>query len=233
MKLSKHSALAALLTLGALALGAAGLAAAQAPGLQDRAAALKESLAKSQALLKQYEWIETRVMIFKGEEKQKTENRCYYGADGKIQKVVISAPEEKKARGLKGRMVEKKKAEISEYMQSAGELVKSYVPPDPARLEALKNAGKLSVTPAGSSVRLDFHDYEKPGDRLSFELDTAKNTLVGLNVDTWLANPTDKITMVTRFGELADGATYAAQTILSAPSQSLEIRTTNSGYKKL
>lgn len=220
--------------LGALVLPAIAPAAAQTASLQERVAALKESLVKSQMLLKQYEWIETRVLSLKGEEKNKTENRCYYGADGKLQKVPVGTPpEEKKMRGLRGKIVEKKKEELTEYMQSAMELIKSYVPPDPERIEVAKNAGKVAIIPAGSSLRLDIHDYEKPGDTLTFELDMEKNTLLGLKVATWLKDAQDAITMTTRFGTLDDGATYPAEIILLAPAQSLEVKTSNSGYRKI
>ena len=75
--------------LASLALvGAAGLltpaAAQQTP--QERVAAIKQSLQESTAALRQYEWVETTIMSVKGEEKSRTQQRCYYGADGEIQK---------------------------------------------------------------------------------------------------------------------------------------------------
>jgi len=236
MKLLRLSTFMTLAILGALALAGVTSAAAQEPTPQDRVAALKASLAASQTLLKQYEWIETTVLSLKGEEKSSLQNRCYYGADGKVQKVPVGEPpaqEEKKKRGLKGKIVEKKKGEITEYMQSAVELVKSYVPPDPARIQASKEAGKVTVTPAGSAIGIDIRDYQKPGDSLSIKLDMAKNTLLGLTVNTWLKDDKDTINLKVAFGALDDGALYAAETVLSAPSQSLEVKITNSGYKKL
>jgi hypothetical protein len=78
----------------------------------DRVAALKASLQSSAVALRQYEWIETTVVSLKGEEKSNKESKCYYGADGKVQKVPIeSAPEGggKSPRGLRGKIVENKK----------------------------------------------------------------------------------------------------------------------------
>ena len=65
---------------------------AQQPTAQERVAALKASLAASQAILKQYEWVETTVVSLKGEEKSRLLNRCYHGADGKVQKVPVTTP---------------------------------------------------------------------------------------------------------------------------------------------
>jgi len=177
-------------------IGVTKLALAQPPTPQERVAALKNSLAVSQELLKQYEWIETTVVSVKGEEKSTMMDRCYYGADGRVQKVPISASQqEEKKRGLRGKIAEHKKEEMTEYMKSAVALVKSYIPPDPVRLEASKNAGKMSITPAGPRVRIDFRDYEKPGDMLSIEMDREKNTLLGLQVATWLNDPKDTVTL--------------------------------------
>jgi hypothetical protein len=230
MRLSRLYALAA---LGALALAGPGTS-GQEPAAQEHVAALKANLATSQALLKQYEWIEVTIVSLKGEEKARTEYRCYYGAEGKLQRVPVGeTPSTDKKRGLRGKIAEKKKGELTEYMKSAVELVKSYVPPDPDRIEAVKNAGKMSITPAGARVRLDFRDYQKPGDTLGIDLDMAKDTLLGLTVATWLKDAQDTIGLKAGFGSLNDGATYPAEIILSAPSQNLEVKITNSGYKKL
>ena len=235
MKPLRLFAIVALAALGGLALAAAMPAAAQAPTSAERVAALKASLATSQTLLKQYEWTETTALSLKGEETSRTQHRCFYGADGKVQKTAIAPPPpaEKKKRGLKGKIVENKTEEISGYMKNAVALVKSYVPPDPARIQASKDAGKVAVAPAGSAVRIDISDYQKPGDKLSLELDGAKNTLLGLTVASWMKDAKDTVTLKVGFGSLSDGATYAAEITLSAPSQSLEVKITNSGYKKL
>ena len=67
-------------------------------------ASLKASLAANQAALKKYEWIETTVVSLKGEEKSRKQNRCYYGADGGVTKVPVTAPPpEQKKRGLRGK----------------------------------------------------------------------------------------------------------------------------------
>lgn len=235
MKRSKLSAFAALAAIGALALTGARPAAAQAPTPADHVAALKANLAASQKLISQYEWTETTAFSLKGEVKSKTQNRCFYGADGKLQKTPIAPPPPpaEKKKGLKGKVIANKTEEISEYTKGAVALVKSYVPPDPARIQAAKDAKKVAVTPAGSAVRIDISDYEKPGDKLSLELDAAKDTLLGLTVDSWMKDAKDKVGLTVRFGSLADGATYAEEIILSAPSQSVEVKITNSGYKKL
>ncbi len=65
----------------------AAVAAAQTP--QERVAALKESLAKNQAALRQYSWVETTEISLKGEVKKRQQKQCRYGADGKVEKTLI------------------------------------------------------------------------------------------------------------------------------------------------
>src|SRR5206468_1603088 len=60
--------------------------AAQGPSPQERATAIKESLAQNQAALRTYSWIETTEISLKGEVKKKEQKQCSYGADGKVQK---------------------------------------------------------------------------------------------------------------------------------------------------
>jgi hypothetical protein len=210
--------------------------AAQTESVEERVAALKRSLAESQLRLKQYEWIETTVVSLKGEEKSRKQNRCYYGADGVLQKVPVSASvTEDKKRGLRGRIAEHKKEELTEYMQQAVDLVKSYVPPTPARIQAVKDAGKVSVDliEPGKRIRLNFRDYLKPGDTLGVELDPVNNRLLGLKVTTYLEDPQDSVDLDVRFGLLADSTSYPQQITLDAPAKEVQVTVENSGYRKL
>ena len=61
-------------------------------------------------------------------------------------------------------------------------MVKAYVPPSPAKLQAAKDGGKISidVLEPGKRARLNFRDYAKPGDNLAVEVDLASNRPLGL-----------------------------------------------------
>jgi hypothetical protein len=209
------------------------LALAQQPTAQERVVALKASLAASQAILKQYEYVETTVISLKGEEKSRQMNRCYHGADGKVQKVPLTTPPpEEKKRGLRGKIVEAKKEEMTDYMKSAVALVKQYVPPDQAKIQAAKDAGKVSVSPqAGQRVRLTFADYVKPGDSLVLELDLASNRPLEAKVSSYLDSKDDAVTLDVRFSTLDNNATYASTIALDAKAKNLAVNVENSGYR--
>jgi hypothetical protein len=236
---SKH------MLMGALKIGVLGVtialagqtAMAQTPPLSipERVAALKTNLAVSQANLRQYEWIETTVVSLNGEEKSRKQQRCYYGADGVLQKVVVDAspPPEKKF-GLRGRIIANKTEELTTYMQSAVSLVKSYVPPDPARIQAAKDAGKVSIDVVipGQSARINFRDFQKPGDNLGVGIDITTNRVSGLTVASYLDSPADVVTMTASMAQLDDGTSYTTNITLNAPAKNLTVTVQNSGYRK-
>jgi len=209
----------------------------------DRVAALKQSMAASQKQLRQYEWIETTIISMKGEEKSRKQQRCYYGADGKIQKVPIdsgqAAPQSSGGGGrrrgggrVKESIVENKKEGMQDYMEQAAGLIHQYVPPNPELIEKSKAAGKVATRPGASGqVGLDFKDYLKSGDRLSVELDGANNRLLGLNVASYLESPEDVVTLAVQFSTLPDGTSYTAQTTLDAKAKNVRVVTQNSGHR--
>ena len=211
-------------------------AVAQQPSVPERVAALKASLAASQIILRQYEWIETTVVSLKGDEKSRKQERCYYGADGGIQKVEVSAsPEPQKKRGLRGKIIAKKKEELTDYMKQAVALVKTYVPPNPAKIQAAKDAGKVTieVLEPGKRARLNFRDYEKAGDNLGVEVDLVNNRPLGVKVSTYLDDAKDAVLLDVRMGQLNDGTTYASDITLDAPAKKVKVAMENSGYRKM
>jgi len=222
------------LTLLLAALALPGLA--QQPTAAERAALLKATLAASQAVLRQYEWIETTVVSLKGEEKSRKQERCYHGADGGVMKVeVTSTPPPEKKRGLRGKITESKKEEMTDYMKSAVALVKNYVPPNPAKIQAAKDAGKVSLDllEPGKRARLNFRDYAKPGDNLGVEVDLVNNRPLGVKVATYLEDAKDAVTLDVRMGQLNDGTTYPSDVTLDAKAKKLTVAVKHSGYRKM
>lgn len=215
----------------------------QAPGGAGEAvAALKQSLQQSQANLRKYEWVETTIISLKGEEKSRKQQRCYYGADGKLQKLPLSAepaapPAQPQGRGrrggrLKEKVVENKKGEMQEYMQRAAALIHSYVPPNPADIEKAKAAGKVAVRPGpGGQARVEFAEFLKPGDMLALGVDGAASRLTELTVASYLDEKDDAVTLAVRFGTLADGTSYAEQTTLDAPAKHIRVVVENAGHR--
>lgn len=215
-------------------------AAAQQPpdaaaGKKDHATAVKESLQQSMQALRQYEWVETTAVSVKGEEKSRTQSSCYYGADGKLQKIPLAASQEKKPGGLRGKRAEKKKGEMTDSVEEAAGLLKQYVPPDPARIQAAIESGRLSVTPPNSQgqVQIVIKDYLKAGDSLTLDVNAASDRISGVTITTFTEEAKDAVGLKVVFGAFADGTVYPEKVQLEVAAQDLAIVIENSGYKKL
>jgi hypothetical protein len=202
---------------------------------EDKVAAFKQAMAENQKLLSQYQWIETTIVSMKGEEKSRTQKLCSYGPDGQVQKQQISAPAPQQSPGgLKGKAVAKKKEEITDYMKQAVALVHSYVPPDPGRVQTAKESGKITASPVGQgSVRLDFHDFVKPGDSMSLTLDTGKYAIQDVSVKSYLDSQKDTVSLDVGYALLPDGVSYSARTLLNAPAKNIQVTVQNSDYQSM
>jgi hypothetical protein len=218
----------------AIAFSGARFSAAQAPAVEQRVAALKQSLQDNQARLRKYEWVQTTIVSLKGEEKDRKQQRCYYGADGKVQKILLDEEKAAPPQGgrLKERIVAKKSGEMRDYMEAAAALIQQYVPPNPADIDRARQGGKVALKPGqGGPVRLEFSDYLKPGDLLAVDIDAAANRLVGLIVNTYLDKAEDAVTLNVGFAALPDGTSYNAQTTLDAKAKNITVVVQNSGYR--
>ncbi len=237
--------IAAAATLGIGAMLHAQQPSAQAGGgAQERVAALKQNLQQGMALARKYEWTETTIIKLKGEEKGRKQNRCYYGADGKVQKTSLDQPAQqaqdqgggggRRGGRLKQRVVENKKGEMKDYMEKAAALIHRYVPPNPQQIQAAKEGGRIVVNPLGAGkVRLVISQYLLPGDSMSIDLDGATNRLLGLGVNTYLDKPEDAVTLAVQMVSLPDGALYAGQTTFDAKAKNITVVIQNSGYRPL
>ncbi|HEX4770848.1 MAG TPA: hypothetical protein VH351_08475 [Bryobacteraceae bacterium] len=212
--------------------------------MQEKAAALKQSLAQNQAALKQYSWTETTQISLKGEVKKQEQKECQYGPDGKVQKTPSpsSAPAQQPASegGRGGRMkkhvVEKKVGEMKDYMEQVAALVHEYVPPDPEKLQAVIAAKNVTAQPGSSpgAAVITFKNYLKQGDSLAIGFDSGTKKLTNYNVQTYLGDPQkDPVTLAVTFATLPDGTSFPAQSVLNATGKQITVQVTNGNYKKL
>jgi hypothetical protein len=209
---------------------------------QERVAALKESLAKNQAQLKQYAWTENTQIALKGEVKKQEQKQCQYGHDGKVQKTPMEAaaqPQQQEGGGrrggrLKKEVVEKKVGEMKDYMGRVAALVHEYAPPDPQKIQAAQAAGNISVTPAQPVSTIAIKNYLKQGDTVTIGFDTTAKKIATYNVDSYLDNPKDDaVKLAVNFASLPDGTNHMERSVLDATGKKIEVTVTNSDYKKL
>lgn len=235
---AKHGVrlLAAIVITLSLAVMASAQAGGGSPELQEKVAALKQSAAANQQKLHQYQWTEVQTINLKGEDKGQKQFLCQYGPDGQVQKTPTGPPPAQPSGGrLKQKVIEKKKEEMADYMGDVKQLLSQYVPPNPQKIQAAFAAGKASISPDKSAglVNLVFKDYAQPGDQMTIAFDAAAKKIAGVNVNTYMGQAKDAVTLVLDFASLPDGTNYVEKTVLNAAAKQLVVTTVNTNYHKL
>jgi hypothetical protein len=213
------------------------LAAGQSPNpeVQQKLAAMKESIARNQAELRQYTWTQQTQISLKNEVKKTEQELCRYGPDGKVQKTPLGPPSpQKEMRGIRGRVAEKEKDELTDFMQQAKSLIQAYVPPSPQLMQNGFAGGNVSLGQAGPGMaQLVFHNYLKPGDTLTFDFLPAERRIAKINVQTYMDKPSEPLTLEVAFQSLPDGTNCTGTEVLNAPSRHLQVVVQNSNYQRL
>jgi hypothetical protein len=211
----------------------AGLTHVFAQDMKDDVAMIKKNLTESKAKMKSYEWIETTTVFVKGEQKSVKQKQCYYSLDGKLTKVETGGTTEaKKKGGIRGKVAENKKEDMTDYIQEAVAKIQTYLPPDPEKLQQIYAAGKVAIQilEPNKKFKLGFPDYNEPGDLLSMSIDKAAQKIMAVDVTTSV-EPGDKVVFNIAYKNLPDGTQYEGSTILDAKAKDLKIVIENSGFK--
>ena len=206
-------------------------------GIQEKLAMVKQSAAANQQALHHYSWVETTQISLKGEVKSVKQSTCEYGADGKVVKNPMTAPEPPQPSGgrrgrVKEKMVEKKTDEMSQYMEQVKQLIGQYVPPDPNQMQQAFQKGNVSLNPSPGMISLAFKNYVVPGDSMTLSINETTKKIANLNVNSYLGQAKDVVTLSVMFGTLPDGTTYPNQVVVVAQAKQIQILTTNSDYQK-
>jgi len=206
------------------------------PEMQQKLAALKQSAAENKQRLHHYQWTETQQIVLKGEAKPQKVFQCSYGPNGQVQKIPMGeqqAPPEK--RGLRGRVIEKKTDEMKDYMQQVQSLLSMYVPPNSQLIQQAMQKHNVSIdkTMGSNLTQIVFKNYAKQGDQMTLGFDSAAKKIATINVNTYMDNPSDAVTLAVQMGSLQDGTNYAQQTVLNATAKQIQVTTTNSNYVKV
>jgi hypothetical protein len=207
---------------------------AQSTELQAKLAEVKQATALNNQMLHQYQWLETTQLTLKGDAKPPSQNQCQYGPDGQVQKTLISAPPPPPSGGrMKQRVIEKKTAEMKDYMGEVKQLLTLYVPPNPEKMQQAYAAGKVSLNPMPGMINLIFTDYAVPGDKMTITYDSGTKKVVALDVNTYMGDEKDAVTLHATMATIPGGPNYTQQSVLNATAKELVVTTTNSNYQRM
>lgn len=182
--------------------------------------------------LRQYTYTQKTEVFLKGELKTTKMAQVHFDpATG--QKVSVpqgpDAQPESQARGLKGRIIEKKKDEIKEYVERLVGLMGQYLPPNPDKVKAALPGAQVTP-PAGGEAMVAFSNYLKQGDKMTLSANAGTKKLDHIAISSSLDN--DPVAFDVSFARLPDGTNYPSLTSIKAEAKQLEIRVTTSDYHK-
>lgn len=207
---------------------------AQSQQMEQKLMAIKQAQAANKAKLAQYTWTETETISIKGDVKD-TKTYQVQMVNGKAQKNLVN-DQKAQSGGREGRakehIIEKKTEEYEEYGQSISALAKQYTTPNPEALMAAKQAGNISLLPGGGTVSLVIKNYVKSGDSMTMTISEATHSPVSLQVNSYLSDPKDAVTINAQFAQLPDGTNHVATTNTNGVSKQLGIMEQNSNYRK-
>lgn len=224
-----RASLVALTLIGAAAAQTAGGASAE---LKQKLAALKQSTAANQQKLHKYQWTEVQQLTLKGEAKPQQQFLCQYGQDGKVEKYPMGPQEQPSGGRFKQKMVAKKKAEMQDYLGDVKSLLAMYIPPNPQKIQQAAQSGNVALSrdAAAGLVNLTFKNYAQPGDQMVIAYNTAAKTIANVNVNTYLGEAKDTVTLMVSFSTLPDGTNYPEKTTLNLAAKQMVITTLNTNY---
>jgi len=221
--------------VSALAVMALTSAAQAQAGAQQEVEAIKTAMGTNAAAQRNYAWVETSAVAYKGEVKSTTTSSCQYMAGGtKPACTVTSAPpEEKKQRGPVRRSVKDSKVgEMKEYMDSVKALVGEYVPTKPDLIQAAQGRGDVAAAqdPANGTLKLTISNYIQKGDAVIITVNQATHQVAHVAVNTWLNDPSATVTLDVSFITLPNGVSFASQKVLTATAKSIVVTITDANF---
>lgn len=224
-----------LILSGVFALGVS----AQSPEMQQKLAEVKQAMATNKQMLAQFSWTEQDIISLKGEEKKEELFNVQLGPNGKPQKTPADpnmSDDERKKRGLRGRIIEKKTEEYKEYAESIKTLIEQYVPPDRDKLQQSYQQGNVMIggEPGNpGEYRVVITNYVKQGDNMTLVMNKAQKNLASLTISTYLSDPSDAVKVDVQFSQIPGGPNHVSSETINGVSKQLTIAITNSNYQQL
>ena len=210
-------------------------AVAQNPQVEEKLMAIHQAQVANKQKLAQYTWQETETISIKGEVKD-TKIYQVTVVNGQQQKNLLNN-EKAQAGGREGRIkeriIEKKTEEYEQYGQQIGALAKQYTAPSPEALMQAKQAGNISIQPGAGTVNLIIKNYVKSGDSMTMTISELTHAPVSVQVNSYLNDPKDAVTINAQFAQLPDGTNHVATTTIDGVSKQLTVSEQNSNYQRL
>ena len=161
--------------------------------------------------LQKYQWTETTQLTLKGDPKPPSQNYVNTALTGRCKRLSSPPSTATQRRKTEAKSHRKQEAEMQDYMGDVKSLLSLYVPPDPQKMQQAYAAGNVSLNPVGGLVNLIFKNYAQPGDQMTITFDPTSKKVISLNVQTYMGQSKDAVTLQIQMGSLPDGTNYVQQ----------------------
>lgn len=200
--------------------------------LQQKVAAVEAALYKNTQMLGEYTWQQQETVSVRGDVKKTALYQVQLGPNGKPVKTDISQsqPSNQRKFGIRHRIEENYQV----YGQQIASLAAGYTQLQPGRLKQLYAQGNVSLR-SGGAPGLDavvVRNYVKPGDAVTITFDRAQKEVLDIHVASYLADPSDAVTITASFARLPDGTSHVTTATVNGQSKSLTIQDVNLNYQK-
>jgi hypothetical protein len=198
---------------------------AQNASVAQKVQQVKQLMAANRQMLSHYTWQTQETISVNGDVKEQTVYRVALGPDGQQIRTVIAQPVAPSSGGRQRGIIHRIKEDFKTYAAQVVVLAKSYSPLNPAKIEQLYARGSVTLKPSASPgyCAILISNYLKAGDSIVLTLRNNPKTLISIDVSSYLAQPSDGVTMQVRFASLTDGTRYASTTTVNGQSKNLTI----------
>ncbi len=189
-----------------------------------------ESAKQNAMLLRQYSWKMRIEVIQQGETKSTTVYQMRFDLDGNLQQTAITEPtQQKKKRGIRGKMAAKKAAEMQEWSGKVTELAKKYMAPSPGTMMDFFLKASFTTEKDGS-VKISGKGFLQPDDQATFWGDPNMKNMSRFQFITNMEG--DEISGKVDYKQVQGGPQYAARTVIDVPTKEFSIKIENYDYIK-
>ena len=205
---------------------------AQNPMIQQKVEQAKQLMIVNKQQLARYTWQMQETVTVNGDVKQESIYAVQLGSDGQAVRTLVSEPVPPQSGGRQHGIKHRIKEDFAQYAQDVGALAKSYSHLSAARVQQLYAQGAVALKSGGAPgySELVISGYFKPGDSVVLTSSDSPRALTSVNVNSYLSQPSDAVTMQVRFAKLPDGTSYVATTTVNGQSKNLTIVDQSSNF---
>jgi hypothetical protein len=182
------------------------------------------------AMMRQYSWQMRVEVTLKGEPKPAQIYQMRFDVDGKLQKTLLTAPQEQDTgRGIRGKIKKGKIEDFKEWAGKLADLVKGYMAPTPGTMMDFYAKAKYSQSSDGK-VLISAGGFIQPGDNASYWIDPATKIPCRFAFQTVLDG--DPVSAQVDFGQVPGGPQYAARITVDVPAKKVSAKIENFSYQR-